>query len=124
MPKYAQIDVTTGRCIGISYLSGEVEAENMIPLTDEDVKPNDTYANGVWTPAPPPEPVEPQPDRIAQLEAENTDLNLQVIDLWENQITQEEADQATKATLEQADTGINLQVIDLWETLLTQGVIQ
>lgn len=77
MPKYAQIDISTGRCIGVSYLSGEVEADDMIPLTDEAVNPNDTYANGVWTPSPP-VIIEPQPDRVAILEAENADLKSRV----------------------------------------------
>jgi hypothetical protein len=78
MFKYAQID-ETGRCISISYLAGEEESENLIPLTDEEnVNPGDTYEDGVWTPAPPPEPVEPGPDRIAQLEAENAELKSRV----------------------------------------------
>lgn len=82
MFKYAQIDIETGRCLGVSYLSGEVEADNMIPLSEEDdVKPNDTYEDGVWIPAPPPEPVEPTPDRIAQLEAENAALKSRMTDM-------------------------------------------
>ncbi len=68
MFKYAQIDFSTGRCISVSFLSGEVEAGDMIPLTDEDnVNPNDIFENGVWIPAPPPEPVSPLELKLAEL---------------------------------------------------------
>jgi hypothetical protein len=95
--KYAQIDIGTGRCISVSELAGEVEAENMIPLfewveveqqgePDEDgnpttilvpelvlldieVNPNDTYEGGVWTPAPPPEPLSVMDAKISELNA-------------------------------------------------------
>lgn len=123
MFRYAQIDITTGRCIGVSFLSGEIEAEHMIPLTDEDeVNPNDTFDNGSWIPTPPPDPVpagESPAEKMARLETENTDLNLQVIDLWENAIAQDEA----KQQIEASNADLNLQIIDLWETLYSQGVI-
>lgn len=83
MFRYAQID-GTGRCIAISNLSGEVKADNMILLTDEDnVKILDKYVNGVWNPGPPPPPPPPTPDqiKIAQLEAENTDLKSRMDDM-------------------------------------------
>ena len=34
MYRYAQIDISTGIVVGDSYLSGEVELENMIPISD------------------------------------------------------------------------------------------
>lgn len=80
MFKYAQIDLESGRCVSVSYLSGEIEAEHMLPLTEEeDVQPGDILqGDGTWLrPAPPPPPVPgPTPeDRIAQLEAINAELN-------------------------------------------------
>lgn len=80
MHKYAQIDIDTGVCISVSYLSGEVEADHMIPLTnDQDVQPGDIYraADGTWTRPEPQSVPEPEPslqDRITQLETENTAL--------------------------------------------------
>lgn len=48
MIRYAQIDIKTGIVISDSYLSGEVEAENMI-LIDEDFDlKNKRYINGNW----------------------------------------------------------------------------
>lgn len=48
MIRYAQIDIETGIVISDSYLSGEVEAENMI-LIDEDFDlKNKRYINGNW----------------------------------------------------------------------------
>lgn len=46
--RYAQIN-ESGICIADSFLSGEVIAENMIPLTDEEPSPlTKKYVNGVW----------------------------------------------------------------------------
>jgi len=79
--KYAQID-ETGRCVGVSYLSGEVIADHMIPLADdEDVLPGDLRnEDGTWTR---PDPPAPQPDRIAQLEAELLQTKLALAELAE-----------------------------------------
>lgn len=84
MYRYAQIDLTTGVCISVSYLSGEVDAENMILLSeDDDVNPRDTWDGTAWTPAPPlPEP-QPTPEqlRMAQLEQESADLKQAIAEL-------------------------------------------
>lgn len=48
---YAQLN-EDGICIGISQLSGIVEAEDMIPLTEEqlgEARIGRRYDNGVWT---------------------------------------------------------------------------
>lgn len=48
---YAQLN-KNGICIGISQLSGIVEAEHMIPLTEEqlwEARIGWHYNNGVWT---------------------------------------------------------------------------
>lgn len=68
MPKYAQIDLTTGAVQGISFLSGEVIADHMILLTeDQDVDLWDVYVDGVWHPAPTPEPVSAQELKLKEL---------------------------------------------------------
>jgi hypothetical protein len=84
--KYAQID-ETGRCIGVSFLSGEVEADNMKPLTDdENVNPGDTWDGTTWTPAPIPDPVPPgesDTDKIAKLEQQLAQTNSDLAALME-----------------------------------------
>ncbi len=46
--RYAQIN-KNGICIADSFLSGEVIAENMISLTDDEPSPlTKKYVNGVW----------------------------------------------------------------------------
>ena len=81
MYKYAQID-ETGRCISVSFLSGEVESENMLPLTDEDdVQPDDVWDGTAWTRPIPPAPEPPGPSRIDVLESENADLKSRLKDI-------------------------------------------
>lgn len=81
MPRYAQIDNHTSKCICVSILAGEVEAEYMIPLNDEaDVQPDDVYKDGEWI-RPEPKPLyEPGPtkaERLTALETENELLKAQ-----------------------------------------------
>lgn len=50
--RYAQID-ETGICFAESYLSGEVKADNMILLTENEPSPlGKRYVNGVWEEVP------------------------------------------------------------------------
>ncbi|OPH61708.1 hypothetical protein BC351_00250 [Paenibacillus ferrarius] len=66
--KYAQIDLATGVCVGVSYLLGEVIADHMIPLTeDQNVNPRDIYDDGIWTPAQTPEPADLKQRKINEL---------------------------------------------------------
>ncbi|MGF9711612.1 hypothetical protein [Paenibacillus naphthalenovorans] len=91
MFKYAQIDVETGVCVGVSILSGEVVAENMIPLTEtDDVEPRDVYdmVTKTWTKAPPPAPPGPTKTdvldaKVTQLESDNLSLMLALTDVYE-----------------------------------------
>lgn len=48
MIRYAQIDIKTGMVISDSYLSGEVEAENMIQIEESFDLTNKRYVNGNW----------------------------------------------------------------------------
>ena len=50
--RYAQID-ETGICFAESYLSGEVKADDMILLTENEPSPlGKRYVNGVWEEVP------------------------------------------------------------------------
>lgn len=48
MIRYAQIDTKTGLIISDSFLSGEVEAENMIRIEEDFDLTNKKYVNGKW----------------------------------------------------------------------------
>lgn len=48
MIRYAQIDIKTGLVISDSYLSGEVEAENMIQIEEDFDLTNKRYIDGNW----------------------------------------------------------------------------
>lgn len=48
MIRYAQIDSKTGLVISDSYLSGEVEAENMIRIDEDFDLTNKRYIDGNW----------------------------------------------------------------------------
>ncbi|MDR6883105.1 hypothetical protein [Bacillus sp. 3255] len=116
MFKYGQIDLATGVCVSVSHLSGEVVADHMIPLTEEDnVNPGDIYSNGSWTPAPPPEPVDPQPTpdqiKIAQLEQETINLMLALTQVYEEK-------EAEKAAAEQETINNMLAITELYEMIL------
>ena len=58
MYRYAQID-ENGYVVSDSYLSGEVEADNMIPILEDFELSNKRYIDGEWkeyTPEPQSEP--------------------------------------------------------------------
>lgn len=46
--RYAQIDLDTGMVVSDSYLSGEVEAENMIQIEEDFDLTNKRYVDGNW----------------------------------------------------------------------------
>lgn len=48
MIRYAQIDLDTGMVVSDSYLSGEVEAENMIQIDEDFDLTNKRYIDGNW----------------------------------------------------------------------------
>lgn len=48
MIRYAQIDLDTGMVVSDSYLSGEVEAENMIQIEEGFDLTNKRYIDGNW----------------------------------------------------------------------------
>ena len=59
--RYAQIN-KDGFVISDSNLSGEVEADNMIPLEEDFDLLNKRYVDGQWEEYTPLEPAEPEPD--------------------------------------------------------------
>ena len=70
MYRYAQIDLETGMVVSDSHLSGIVEADNMIPISEDFDLTNKKYVNGEWVeyePEPIPEP-EPTEQDIMQAE--------------------------------------------------------
>jgi hypothetical protein len=74
---YAHLN-ENGICIGISQLSGEVEAVNMVLIDSfDDDKIWRKHENGVWSTekyVPEPEPTPPQPtleEQVAQLREDN-----------------------------------------------------
>ena len=94
MRKYAQINIESGVCIGVSLLAGEVEANYMLPLAPEDdVQPGDIWDGEGWTRPEPPEPELEQPDRT-ELEVESALLALELADtqIKVDRLEQEQAD--------------------------------
>lgn len=85
MYRYAQIDIDTGIVVGDSYLSGEVELENMIPISDDFDLKNKKYVDGEWV-AYSPKPIE---EPIAQEEVNATILLNQATILTNQENTDE-----------------------------------
>lgn len=48
MIRYAQIEIESGIVVSDSYLSGEVEAENMIRIDEDFDLTNKKYVDGKW----------------------------------------------------------------------------
>lgn len=74
--RYAQIN-ENGICFADSYLSGEVHADNMIPLNKNAVSPlGKKYNNGVWIEVE--QPQLPQPESDTEIIMQSiTELELQ-----------------------------------------------
>ena len=73
MYRYAQID-ENGIVVSDSHLSGEVHADNMIPIAEDFDLTNKKYENGEWVEYIPPQP-EPEPsvEEILESIAINTE---------------------------------------------------
>ena len=100
------MDLDTGRVVAVSYLAGEVQADNMLPLADDiDVQPGDIRnPDGSWFRPPPPPPPEPGPslqDKVALLETENAFMAFELVQ------TQARLDQA-----EQEQAALLLELVD------------
>ena len=77
--RYAQID-KNGICFADSYLSGEVKANDMILLQENDVSPlGKKYDNGIWIEVEQPQVPQPESDTEIIMQA-ITDLELQGIE--------------------------------------------
>lgn len=85
MYRYAQIDIDTGIVVGDSYLSGEVNLENMIPISDDFDLKNKKYVDGEWV-AYSPKPIE---EPITQEEVNATILLNQATILTNQENTDE-----------------------------------
>lgn len=66
MFRYAQIN-EDGYVVSDSWLSGEVKADNMIPLEDNFDLSNKRYVEGKWVDYTP-EPVIPEPTQLDRIE--------------------------------------------------------
>ena len=73
MFKYAQID-SNNICFAVSYLSGEVIADDMIMLNEEDEPLGKKYNNGTWEELPPQPAPEPEPSQLDRIEANTQSL--------------------------------------------------
>lgn len=72
---YAQLDMNNV-CVGLSQLSGEVQAPNMLQIEHYDTTlVGKKYENGVWVEVPP-EPVIPIPEEPTNTEVLQTVNNL------------------------------------------------
>ena len=77
--RYAQI-MQDGICFADSYLSGEVIAEDMIPLKEEEPSPiGKKYVNGQWREVKK-EPMVPPPSNTELLMQRMTDLELAILE--------------------------------------------
>lgn len=80
MYKYAQIN-ENGICVSVSYLSGEVNAEHMIPLDDSVIDDigllGKKREDEAWVTMPQPE-FEVMPDKVSVLEEKITALETQL----------------------------------------------
>ena len=77
--RYAQI-MQDGICFADSYLSGEVIAEDMIPLKEEEPSPiGKKYVNGQWQEVKK-EPMVPPPSDTKLLMQRMTDLELAILE--------------------------------------------
>ena len=73
MYKYAQIN-SENICFAVSYLSGEVIANDMIRLSAEDEPLGKKYNNGTWEELPPQPTPEPEPTQLDRIEANTQNL--------------------------------------------------
>ena len=89
MYRYAQIDLETGMVVSDSYLSGIVEADNMIPISEDFDLTNKKYVDGEW--------VEYEPEPIPEPEPEPTEQEIMQAEILLNQMeiisTQQEQDE-------------------------------
>ncbi|MDF2934958.1 MAG: hypothetical protein K0Q90_331 [Paenibacillaceae bacterium] len=111
MPRYAQIDLDTGRCISVSLLAGEIESDHMFPLGDnEEIQPGDIYMDGGWTrpdQEPLPEPGPSAEERITILEQQLTDTQIALVESCESNL----ADKKEITSLQVALTEVYEQLL-------------
>ena len=76
MYRYAQIDMETGLVVSDSWLSGEVEAPNMIPIADDFELGGKKYdiETGEWVEYIPEPTPTPEPSQLDRIEATVNDI--------------------------------------------------
>ena len=101
MFRYAQIDVETGEVLCDSCLSGEVIAENMIPVSDDFDLTNKKYINGEWLDYEP-EPIVPQPTQLDRIEEQQLILMEAQAEQYEQGLENRLNDMEVQATMYEA----------------------
>ena len=104
--RYAQID-ENGICFAESFLSGEVNAENMILLAEEEASPmGKKYVDGVWLEVE--KEILPQPPSDTEIMMQSmTELELQNLEAQqERQILAQQLTDLELAMLERNDTNV------------------
>lgn len=81
--RYAQIIIETGAVIGDSYLSGQVDKPNMIPIADDFDLTHKRYVNGEWITFTP-KPSEPQ-EEVSEQDLVNAEILLNQAEILSNQ---------------------------------------
>lgn len=83
--RYAQIDIESGMVVSDSYLSGEVKAKHMIPISEDFDLSNKKYINGEWV-----DYVPEVVDQLTDQELINAEILLNQADILSNQAVMDE----------------------------------
>lgn len=88
MYRYAQINLKTGHVVSDSFLSGQVESENLIPIPDHFDLTGKMYVDGAWVDYAP-EPAEPGNEATDQ-DAISAEILLNQAQILSNQNAEDE----------------------------------
>lgn len=98
MFRYAQIDIKTGKVVSDSYLSNKVNAEHMIPITENFDLTNKKYINGEWTDYEP-EPIVLKPTQLDRIEEQQLITMEAMAYMYEENLTNRINDMEVQATI-------------------------
>ena len=85
MYRYAQINLETGMVVSDSHLSGIVESDNMIPISEDFDLTNKKYVDGEWVEYEPEPITEPEPTEQEIMQAEMLLNQMQIISAQKEQ---------------------------------------